>query len=156
MERKNKTTGWTSVSEIEITYKSKIKAADRPQVKHSSDCYQLFLQTWDDGKLDLIEQFKMMLLNRNNRVLGILEISTGGMTTTVVDPKIIFGAALKAAACAIVLCHSHPSGSLRPSASDEQLTAELSKAAKYIDIRMLDHIILTRDNYFSFADNGML
>ncbi len=93
METSN-TSAWMQVSEIELIYKSKVKASDRPKVTTSSDAYQLFRQSWDDNKIELIEQFKVLFLNRANKVLGIYEVSTGGMTATVVDPKIVFIAAL--------------------------------------------------------------
>ena len=155
-ERTTNTTDWTKVAEIELHYKTTVKPSERPKVSCSADCYQLFLQSWNDNTLDYLEQFKIMLLNRAHKVLGIVEISTGGTTGTVADPKVILAAALRGAACGIILCHCHPSGSLEPSRSDELLTAKLVQGAAYMDLKIYDHIILTRDEYFSFADNGLL
>ncbi len=98
------------VAEIELVYKSKVKASQRPQVRTSKDCYEVLKQSWDENKIDLLEQFKIMLLNRANRVLAIYQLSTGGITGTVADPRLIFTAPLKANAVSIVLAHNHPSG----------------------------------------------
>ncbi len=147
---------WTRVSEIELVYRSKIKAADRPEVKTSLEVYNLLIQIWEMNKIELLEQFKILLLNQSNRVLGLVNISSGGITGTVADPRLIFSAALKAAACSIVLSHSHPSGNVKPSRSDEDLTKKMKESGKFLDIKLLDHLILTRSGYFSFADEGLL
>lgn len=95
-----------------------------------------------------------MLLNRAYKVLGVFEVSTGGVTGTVADPKAIFSAALKANPCCIFLSHNHPSGSLKPSLADEELTKRIIQAGNLLDIKVLDHIIVTNETYFSFADEG--
>src|SRR3989339_1879735 len=94
------------VSEINVTYKPKIKASERPAISTSKDCYNILMQNWDMGKIDLLEQFKILLLNRANKVLGIYEVSSGGMTGTVADPKLIFSTALKGCANSIILSHN--------------------------------------------------
>ena len=147
---------WTQVSEIELVYRSKIKAAERPAVKTSREAYQLLIREWDLDKIELLEQFKVLFLNQSNRVLGLLNVSSGGMTSTVADPRLIFSAALKAAACSLILSHSHPSGNLKPSKNDEDLTRKMRESGKFLDIALLDHLILTRSGYFSFADEGLL
>ena len=148
---------WMQVAEIELIYKSKVKASERPKVTTSHDAFKLFKQNWDENKIEFIEQFKVLFLNRNNKVLGIFEVSTGGVTGTVADPKIIFAAALKVNACNIILCHNHPSGSLKPSMADEQLTQKIKEAGKYLDLPVIDHLIITsEDSYYSFADEGLL
>ena len=149
-------TEWTKVSEIDLVYRSKIKAAERPSVKTSKDGYDLLLSYWDPDKIELLEEFKILLLNQGNRVLGVFEVSSGGITGTVADPRLIFTAALKASACSIILAHSHPSGNLKPSQSDEDLTTKIREAGRFLDIKVLDHLILTRSGYFSFADEGLL
>lgn len=155
MEQTN-TTAWTVASEVELIYKSKVKASERPTIRSSKDCYQLFINQWDDNKLDFVEQFKVALLNRANRVLGIYEVSTGGVSGTIADPKLIFVAALKANACGILLCHNHPSANLQPSNADTRLTEKIVSAGRFLDINVLDHIILSREGYLSFADEGLL
>ena len=156
METTN-TLAWMQVAEIELIYKSKIKASERPKVTTSHDAFKLFKQNWDENKIEFIEQFKVLLLNRNNKVLGIFEVSTGGVTGTVADPKVIFMAALKINACNIIACHNHPSGSLKPSRADEELTQKIKEVGKYLDLPLLDHLIITgEDGYYSFADEGLL
>lgn len=144
------------VSEIELIYKSKYKASTRPVVRESKDAYDVFKQDWDQNKIDFFEQFKVLLLNRANRVLAIYEVSSGGITGTVADPRLIFSAALKANAVSLVLAHNHPSGNLKPSRADEDLTQKIKQAGAYLDIKVMDHIIITSEGYLSFADEGLL
>jgi len=144
------------VAEVELVYKTKVKASDRPQVFHSKDIFQIFIKSWDKNKIDLLEQFKIMLLSRSNKVLGIYEVSSGGITGTVADPRLIFAAALKANAVSIVLAHNHPSGSLKPSYQDEALTAKIKNAGLFLDIHVLDHLVISSETYFSFADEGLI
>lgn len=147
----------TQVAEIELIYKSKIKASERPKVTTSHDAFKLFKQNWDENKIEFIEQFKVLFLNRANKVLGIFELSTGGVTGTVADPKLVFTAALKLNACNIILCHNHPSGNLIPSQADQVLTQKIKEAGKYLDLPVIDHLIISgEDGYYSFADEGLL
>lgn len=145
-----------SVSEIELHYRTNVKPSERPKITCSQNAYDILHQHWSDEKLELLEEFKILLLNRANRVLGIVNISTGGVTGTVADPKIIFSSALKANACSIILAHNHPSGNLKPSEADIKLTTRMKQAGQLLDISVLDHIILTSDQYFSMADNGII
>lgn len=144
------------VQEVQLVYKQKYKPSERPQISTSTECYQVILSTWNLGLLGFLEQFKILLLNRANRVIGCCEISTGGMCSTVVDPKIIFVAAIKACASSIILAHNHPSGNLTPSSSDIELTKKLKEGGKLLDIMVLDHIIITSESYLSFADEGLI
>jgi DNA repair protein RadC len=102
------------------------------------------------------EVFGVLFLNRANKINHFEIISEGGITGTVADPRIILKRALEEDAVNIVLCHNHPSGSLKPSRADEELTNKIKGAAKYFDIRVLDHIIISDHGYFSFADEGLL
>jgi DNA repair protein RadC len=102
------------------------------------------------------EVFVVVYLNRANKIKHIEEISFGGITGTVADPRIILKKALQEDAVNIILCHNHPSGSLKPSRADEELTVKIIEAARYFDIRVLDHIIVSEEGYFSFADEGMM
>ena len=145
------------VTEVELIYKSKVKASERPKITQSKDAFLIFKNHWDENKIELQEQFKIMFLNRANKVLGIYEMSTGGITSTVVDIKLIFSAALKACACGLILAHNHPSSNLNPSHDDEQLTSKIKSAGKFLDIKLMDHIILGSDEgYYSFADEGLI
>ncbi len=111
-----------------------------------------------DESIALQERFVVMYLNRSNRVLGIYPISIGGITGTVADTRLILSVALKTAASSIMLAHNHPSGSLKPSATDIDLTKKVKEAAKLMDITVLDHIILSplEGDYYSFADEGLI
>lgn len=142
------------VSEIELVYKTKVKASDRPQIKASSDAYEIFKQSWDENKIEFVEQFKVMLLNRANKVLGIYEVSTGGITGTVADIRLIFAAAIKTKSSSMILAHNHPSFNTKPSNADIQLTRKIREAGILMDISVLDHLIITTENYHSLADEG--
>lgn len=144
------------VAEIELVYRTKVKASERPKASTSKEVYQILLQSWDENKIEFVEQFKILLLNRGNKVLGIYEISTGGMAGTIADPKIIFGAALKACASSIILSHNHPSCNLKPSNADIQLTRKIVSAGNLLDIAVLDHVIVSAEGYYSFADEGLI
>ncbi|MEI6949585.1 DNA repair protein RadC [Paraflavisolibacter sp. H34] len=102
------------------------------------------------------EVFAVLFLNRANKINHFQIISEGGMTGTVADPRIILKRALEEDAVSLILCHNHPSGSLKPSRADEELTAKIKEAARYFDIRVLDHLIVSEDGYYSFADEGLL
>lgn len=144
------------VAEIQLTYKPKVKPSDRPRISSSKDAYEILIKHWDDSKIYFVEQFKVVLLNRANKVLGIYEASTGGISGTVADPKLIFAAALKANASSIILSHNHPSGNLSPSQQDITLTRNLKEAGKFLELPVLDHLIVTSDRYYSFADEGLI
>ncbi|WP_010255026.1 JAB domain-containing protein [Myroides injenensis] len=149
-------TEWLIASEVELIYKSKVKASQRPQITSSYSAYQVALKAWDSNKIELLEQFKVLMLSNNNKVLGVLEASTGGITGTIVDLRIIFSALLKANATAFIIVHNHPSGKLTPSDADRQITRKIKEASKILDITLLDHLIITQESYYSFADEGIL
>ena len=144
-----------TVAEVQLIYKSKVKPSERPQIRSSKDCYEILKQTWDEDKIEFVEQFKVMLLNKAQRVLGIYEMSTGGVAGTIADTRLVFIAALKANACGVIISHNHPSGNLIPSRADEELTRKMKQAGMLIEIPVLDHIIMTSESYFSFADQGL-
>ena len=127
---------------------------DRPKILSSKDGFNCIAPILMDlGH----EEFWIILLNRANKVIGKERISTGGVSGTVVDAKIIFRKALEIApASSIILCHNHPSGNLKPSQADIDLTAKLRKAGKTLDILVLDHLIIAENRYYSFADEGRL
>ncbi len=102
------------------------------------------------------EVFAVVFLNRANKIIDFQVISKGGLTGTVADPRIILKKAIEAEACSLVLSHNHPSGNLKPSRADEELTAKIKSAAAFLDIRVADHIIVSDEGYFSFADEGLL
>ncbi|WP_026837077.1 RadC family protein [Gillisia sp. JM1] len=142
------------ISEIKISYSNKNN--EKTSIHNSQTSYKLLLSNWNKGTIELQEEFKILLLNRANRVLGIYPLSKGGVSGTLVDPKLVFSVSLKCNASSIILAHNHPSGNLNPSECDKALTQKLISAGKFLDIKILDHIILTSSGFFSFADEGIL
>ncbi|MBR2052183.1 MAG: DNA repair protein RadC [Bacteroidales bacterium] len=129
------------------------EALEKPSIKNSQIAYECFYAHLSD--LDH-EQFWIMLLNNANKVIKLEKIGVGGMTGTTADPKKIFKSALENNAASVMLCHNHPSGNVIPSNADKQITNNLVKAGQFLEIKILDHIIIGNDNYFSFADEGLL
>jgi len=146
----------SSVAEITLSYSSKVKPSDRPTIRSSEDTHKLFLSVIPEGALEFREYFYVILLNRTNRVLGIVNISQGGTHGTVVDARHIFACALKANASYIILAHNHPSGNQNPSKADLDLTNKTAAAGRLLEISVIDHVIVTPDTYFSFADEGYI
>lgn len=129
------------------------EAVDRFTISSSKDAFDLMKPILEDLS---VEQFWAVYLNNANKVLSQQKISEGGMTATIVDIRLILKRALELNATALVLCHNHPSGALNPSEADVSLTEKVKKAAKLMDIQLLDHIIVTDQSYFSFADQGRI
>ncbi|MCX6290862.1 MAG: DNA repair protein RadC [Bacteroidetes bacterium] len=125
----------------------------REKIVSSKDVFEIFGPMLADLHH---EEFWMLFLNRANDVIGKQQISTGGMSGTVVDPKIIFKAALDFKASSVIFCHNHPSGNLKPSEQDIRLTKKLAEAGKLLEISALDHIIVSQHGFYSFADEGMM
>lgn len=145
----------SEAAEIQLSFKTKVKPSDRPKIHSSREAYEILIGAWRNDNIELFESFKVLLLNRAHRVLGVLKVSQGGISGTVADPKIIFGAALKCAASGIIIAHNHPSGNLQPSQSDIDLTKKIKEGCKLLDVNFLDHLICTTENYYSFADEGL-
>jgi DNA repair protein RadC len=144
------------VAEIQLSYKSNVKPSERPKITCSKDAFNILKGNWDESKIEFVEQFKVMLTNRAQKVLGILDVSTGGVSATIADPKVIFSAAIKANACGFIVAHNHPSGNLMASQADIDLTKRLKEGGKILEVQLLDHVIVTTEGYFSFADEGLL
>jgi DNA repair protein RadC len=126
---------------------------DKVVVKSSADAAQFFHALLSDLSH---EEFWILLLNRANRVLGKRPISKGGISGTIVDPKIIFREAIEAKASGLILCHNHPSGNLKPSEADIDLTKRIKEAGRNLEIVILDHLIIGGASFYSFADEGIL
>ena len=145
------------ISEVKLTYHSKVKASNRIKVNHSQDAFNVFNDHWDHGLIEHIEEFKILLLNRANLVLGLASLFKGGGSGTVIDQKVIFQYALKANAHQIILAHNHPSGNLNPSDTDKSITRKIKGGAELLNIILLDHLIISPDRcFYSFADEGIL
>ena len=142
------------ISEVQISYSSIIKARDRIKVTGSGDSYSAFKLFWP--AYDHIEFMYMLMLNRQNQVLGYHQISKGGMTGTIIDIRVVFQVALKACATSIIVAHNHPSGNLEVSSADRKITQNLKEAGLILEIPLLDHLILSSEGYYSMADEGIL
>jgi len=129
------------------------EALEKKIISSSRDAFEILQKDTSDKPY---EEFWILLLNRGNKVLGKACVGEGGMSGTVVDPKKIFKIAIENNAAGIILCHNHPSGSLKPSDSDIKLTRKIKEAGLNLDISVLDHIIIGEEKYYSFADEGML
>lgn len=124
----------------------------RIKINSSKDVFTLFCGLIADS---VYEEFWILLLNRANKVISKHKISSGGISGTVVDPKVIFKIALENLASSIILCHNHPSGNLKPSNADIELTDKIKKAGDLLDIQVLDHLIISNEGFFSFKDDGI-
>ncbi|MNQ76844.1 hypothetical protein D3C85_916930 [compost metagenome] len=144
------------VAEVQLSYKPHFRAQERPQISTSEQSYKILIDNWDMNLINYIEQAKMILLNRNNRVLGIVNLSTGGSASTVMDSRILFTIALKATATSIIICHNHPSGNLRPSSEDIRITEKIKQAGKLLEIEVHDHLIISENSYFSMAEKAYM
>ena len=142
------------LSEIKVSYN--LPNSVREKISNSKDLYNLAIHQWDINTIEMQEEMKVILLNRNNQVIGIYELSRGGLSGTLVDIKLLMSVALKCLASGIALAHNHPSGNLSPSQPDYSITNKIKTACSYFEISLLDHIIVTKYGYFSFADEGKL
>ncbi len=145
-----------NISEIKIKYNPKIPALLRPKITHSRQAYDQVMPFFNLDLINIKEEAVVLFLNRGNRVIGAYKISSGGMTGTMVDIRLILAIALKGLAIGVILAHSHPSGELKPSKADEELTQKFKEAASFMDIKLLDHLIVSADWYYSFEDEGLL
>lgn len=139
----------TKYEEVQLIYRNKTKAIDRPRIKSPQDAYTIFLNNWNMDEINLLEECKILLLDNQLRLMSIAAISKGGLSGTIVDPKIVFSIALKRRANRIILAHNHPSGNLKPSKADIKLTKEFIRAGNILQIPIEDHIIITQDDYCS-------
>lgn len=145
-----------NLSEVQMSYKTKVKPSELEKIMSSHDSYEILKDLYNDDQIEYVEQFIILLINRANKVLGWVKISQGGITGTIADPRIIFQAALMSNATSIILSHNHPSGNRNPSSADIDLTRKVTAGGKLLDISVMDHLIITTDGYYSFADEGMI
>ena len=144
-----------TICEVGLTYNPSTKIEDRPKLS-SPDKAEKFLRTiWNVGTIELREEFVIVLLNNSKRVLSWATISIGGISATVVDVSAVFQVALIRNAASLILCHNHPSGRLDFSCADVNLTKRIISAGKLFNIEVDDHLILTRDSYLSYREEGI-
>ena len=144
------------VSEVELIYKKKQSTANAKKIDTSKIAFDILISLWDKNKIDYVEHFYALYLNRANKVIGSILLSTGGCVGTIVDVKVLIQGALLSNAQAIVIAHNHPSGSLIPSNSDLDITSRIKTACNYFEITLLDHLIIADNDYYSFKDEGRL
>ncbi len=142
------------VNEIKLSYSRKGNC--ERCIASSRDAMEIFREHFDADELDYRESFFALYLNQANKVLGIKKISESGISSTLVDVRIVLQAALLCNASGIIVAHNHPSGNLNPSSSDIKMTAQIKDASKVMNMTLLDHVILTSDSHYSFADDGMI
>jgi DNA repair protein RadC len=128
-------------------------AEENPIIKSSQDAYRCIAPFIEDLNS---EEFWVLLLNRKNALIRRVQISKGGISGTVVDNRLIFREAFQNYASSIILAHNHPSGNLKPSQADIRITDKIKQAGEFMDIKLLDHLIITSSNYYSFGDEGMI
>ena len=145
------------VTEITISYKPKFDIAERPVVRTGTDALNQFILGFDRETMMIQEEFLVLYLNRANAVLGLFKASKGGLTGTVADTRLILAVGLKLLATSVILAHNHPSGNLNPSLADQELIGKLYEAGRLMDIKVVDHLIVSpTGGCYSFADNGLL
>lgn len=144
------------VAEVELSYKNHVPYKERKKVQTSLDAYNLLINNHDDDTIDYKETFKVLYLNQASQVVGCFTLSQGGITSTCVDVRNILQGALLTNAVAMVLAHNHPSGNTRPSREDDKITNQVSKAGELLNIKVLDHIIFTREDFYSYGDEGRI
>jgi DNA repair protein RadC len=143
-----------NLAEITVSYSTKVKSADRPKIKCSSDAEKLLRQVFPS--FEHVEYFYLICLNRANQVLGFHQVSKGGISGTVTDVRVIYQVAIKSNSSALILAHNHPSGNTAPSEADLKITRKIKEAGAMLDISVLDHLILTNEGYMSMADDAIM
>lgn len=146
-----------TVREIRLQYKSKLKGEQEPIITTAKEAYTILKVHYDQDYLAIREELIVLYLNNANKVLGVYKGFSGGITSSVVDIRLILAVALKGLSTGIIISHNHPSGMLTPSEADKNLTEQLRKAAELFGIKVLDHVIVTPyDTFFSFTEEGLM
>lgn len=144
----------TIAAALELGRRRKLaEVPEVPQIKCSKDVADIFQPLLSDLSH---EEFWILFLNRSNRVISRMKLSQGGISGTVTDVRLVMKQAIECLASGIIVCHNHPSGNLNPSESDSKITQKIKDAGNMMDIQLLDHLIISDKDYYSFADNGML
>ena len=142
------------ITALELGKRRQLEVAlEKPKITSSKDVFNVMQPIIGDLEH---EEFWVLFLNNSNKVLAKNQISKGGLTATVVDVRLLFKRALELTSVGIIVCHNHPSGKLKPSNADKQLTHKIKEAGNTLDIKLLDHLIITEKAYFSFADEGLI
>jgi DNA repair protein RadC len=143
--------------EVKLSYNTKVRSSERFKISSSQDIYRLLMEyVFDEESIEYRESLKVVLLNRANKVLGFHTVSFGGTSECIADVKIIMQAAILSNASTIILAHNHPSGHLFPSTQDDKLTQKVRSACEVMDIALIDHLIVSKEGYYSYADECRL
>ena len=142
------------VAEIKVSYST--NQVDKIKLTNCAEVFEFILSKWDLDIIEFQEECKIILVNRANFALGIYELSKGGITGTVVDVRVILSVALKCNASGIILVHNHPSENLKASEADRKITRKLKESCDLLEISLIDHLIITRHSFFSFAQDGLI
>jgi DNA repair protein RadC len=140
--------------EVQIKYRT--GNVQRQKIEGAEDSYNVFRGIFDEDTIDYDESVFVVFTNRALYTIGYFKVSQGGLSGTVVDPKKIFSVALQSGATGLIIAHNHPSGNLKPSVQDKELTTKLQQGAKILDLTFYDHLIVTSDNYYSFNEEGLI
>ncbi|MCG9899546.1 MAG: JAB domain-containing protein [Hydrotalea sp.] len=143
------------LTEITISYKPP-RDEEQITIRSSAKAYEVLLPSFDPDIICLQEEMKVLLLDKANHAIGVFSPHKGGIDATVVDIRIILATALKCAASGLILAHNHPSGNLKVSEQDKQLTKQMKEACTLLNLKVMDHLIITPKGYLSFADEGLL
>ncbi|MDN4012000.1 JAB domain-containing protein [Chryseobacterium gambrini] len=141
------------ISEIQVSYSPNIIDTI---VSTSEISYKVALNNWNIDTIEMFEEVKIMFLNNALKIIGIYSLSKGGISSSIVDIRLILSVALKSVSTHIILIHNHPSTGLKPSKADMDITSKLKAACGFLDIKLLDHLIINKESYYSFADEGLL
>jgi len=144
-----------SIADVQLSYRYLTSVNERTTIKSASRAYDMIKEHYADF-MELKEVFFVAFVNQANHLIALHKHSEGGIKSTVVDFKILFSLALNCLSQGIIVFHNHPSGNLRPSEQDKKLTKQLKEACALLDIQLIDHIIVTADDYFSFSDEGLI
>lgn len=142
------------VAEIKVSYST--NKADKIKLTNCMETFEFIISQWNLDIIEFQEECKIILVNRANFVLGIYELSKGGISGTVVDVRIILSVALKCNASGIILVHNHPSGNMTPSESDKKITRKLYQACDLLEIVLIDHFIVCKEKFYSFKQDGFI
>lgn len=142
--------------QISVSFDREVKTSQLYTIKSSVDASELFKKVFNSDTFYWQEEMILLCLNNANKVIAYYKISSGSITGTIADVRMIYTLALKTGSVGIMIAHNHPSGTLRASDADKTITKKIQKAGETLDIKLLDHLILTDEDYYSFADNGLI
>jgi len=145
-----------NLPQIKVSFVPSEPVKDRNKINCSRDAVDILRQIWDKETIHLYEEFYALFLDRKNGIIGYRIMNRGSNCGTVVNVQLIFSIALQCNSSSIIICHNHPSGNTKPSTQDDNITRKIEKAAKFFELKLLDHIILTSQGYLSYMDEGRL